>query len=86
MEQFRSCIHSNIHEATGGFKFKMDFKLNLDLTKESYHVCRKVFAYCWRMSEYEVKQISKALKGADSGFVESYTTRAFTDDTNLGKT
>ena len=62
----------------------MDFKVILDLN-ESYNVCRKVFAYCWGMSEYEIKQISRALKVSDGGYCESYTTRGCNDSTNLGK-
>ena len=84
MEQFRGSIDKNISDhATGSTKFKMDFKINIDLS-ESYHVCRKVFAYCWGISEYEIKQISRALKVADGGYCESYTTRILNDSSNLG--
>ena len=83
MEQFRGSIEGNITESNGGLKFKMDFKINLGLS-ESYTVCRKVFCFCWGVSEYEVKLISKALKDSDGGHCNSYSTRALTENSNLG--
>lgn len=84
MEQFRNSIDDTVGEVNGNLKFKMDFKLCLDITNESYKVCRKVFAYCWGITEYEIKQISRALKVADGGYCDSYKPRILTESTNLG--
>jgi hypothetical protein len=84
MEQFRSSINENISEVSGTLKFKMDYKIFVNLNETYSGVCRRVFAYCWGISEYEIKKISKALKISDGGYCDSYTTRGFNDTSNLG--
>ena len=87
-EQFRNCIDGTEKgkdkQGLPVFKMKYIIKPSGKAT-DSFEVCRKVFAYCWQLSENKLKQIAAALKVSEFGYVPSYLHRRFRENTRHGK-
>jgi len=87
-EQFRKCIDGPIsQDATGKLSFKMKWQVGTNLHHKSYEVCRKVFLYCYDISEHHIKEISKAIKASEFGYVQSTSELApkFDERSNVGE-
>lgn len=78
MEQFRKTIIGKTH------KLQMEYKVQPVVGSPMFKVCRKVFAYCWGITEYEVKKMSAITKSAAGGYATGYNYRPFTESTILG--
>lgn len=87
MERFRSSIDGPIRQDSNGNNiFRMKWKVGSGVHGESYEVCRKVFLYCYQITEHQVKEISRKLKVSEHGLLSpSETATRFDEKSNNGK-
>jgi len=87
-EQFRNCIEGTEKgkDRLGLPVFKMKYTVKPSgKSVESYEVCRRVFAYCWRLSENKIKDIAASMKISEFGYIPNYQARPLTEKTRHGK-
>ena len=85
MERFRSSVDGPTSvDSAGNTTFRMKWKVCPGIHSQNYEVCRKVFLYCYQITEHHIKEISKTLKATEHGFVAATTARPFNEKHNIG--